>query len=174
MESKTKKLNLRRKLPSSKSTINTNSINRNTNKNSCEYDKLEYTKISQNDLFIRELENERDNLYSKNNNLSKMLDNLNLKLFGISQLIQSIKPDDYFDPDDVIEIPFQNPITNPKKRITYSLYQASRYKYNTCSICLEEFSNSVTVAKLGCNHIFHTSCINRWLNEDNFCPNCKQ
>ena len=26
---------------------------------------------------------------------------------------------------------------------------------------------------LKCNHIFHTSCINKWLYENNTCPNCR-
>jgi hypothetical protein len=58
-----------------------------------------------------------------------------------------------------------------------------------CSICLEKIikktkwdrlsNGKSTVEKypsnitLLCNHIFHTGCINRWLENNDTCPNCR-
>lgn len=39
-----------------------------------------------------------------------------------------------------------------------------------CSICLEDFSGTDTVAQLPCGHVFHPRCINRWVLEDWRCP----
>lgn len=40
-----------------------------------------------------------------------------------------------------------------------------------CSICLENFTG--TAVKLGCDHLFHRDCIQRWLREHTTCPVCR-
>jgi hypothetical protein len=40
-----------------------------------------------------------------------------------------------------------------------------------CSICLEGFES--TAVKLGCDHLFHRTCITRWLREHTTCPICR-
>jgi len=43
-----------------------------------------------------------------------------------------------------------------------------------CTICLDEFTPGVRVRKLPCEHIFHSTCIARWLIERSaVCPLCK-
>ncbi|KAK1555656.1 hypothetical protein Q3G72_029612 [Acer saccharum] len=45
-----------------------------------------------------------------------------------------------------------------------------------CAVCLEEFSSggaNLTVT-LPCSHVFHHSCICRWLEEQNKCPMCRR
>jgi len=41
---------------------------------------------------------------------------------------------------------------------------------HVCSICLEEFASTETVAQMRCGHFFHPACINKWLLEDWRCP----
>ncbi len=43
---------------------------------------------------------------------------------------------------------------------------------NGCSICLGNLNNSTT-KKISCNHIFHETCINEWLNNNSSCPLCR-
>lgn len=44
----------------------------------------------------------------------------------------------------------------------------------TCSICLENYMETDVVIKIiGCAHIFHKSCIERWLKRSNSCPQCR-
>lgn len=44
-----------------------------------------------------------------------------------------------------------------------------------CSVCLEEFEPDVIVKVLPCDHIFHTCCIDPWLeNESHHCPLCRK
>ena len=47
---------------------------------------------------------------------------------------------------------------------------------STCSICLSDFEKNENVSYLNyCNHLFHTNCINKWLQEFNHkCPNCRK
>ena len=41
--------------------------------------------------------------------------------------------------------------------------------HDTCSICLEEVFN----VPVECGHVFHTKCINKWLKNNDTCPNCR-
>eukprot|EP00929_Paragymnodinium_shiwhaense_P114659 TRINITY_DN83127_c0_g1_i1.p1 TRINITY_DN83127_c0_g1~~TRINITY_DN83127_c0_g1_i1.p1 ORF type:complete len:418 (+),score=72.55 TRINITY_DN83127_c0_g1_i1:109-1362(+) len=43
-----------------------------------------------------------------------------------------------------------------------------------CVFCLEAFENGDRLLKLPCNHIFHQSCVSRWLCRNCLCPVCKQ
>ncbi|KAL8093277.1 hypothetical protein AgCh_035242 [Apium graveolens] len=40
-----------------------------------------------------------------------------------------------------------------------------------CSICLQDDEEEVSV--LECNHVFHQSCIVKWVREKNTCPLCR-
>lgn len=46
----------------------------------------------------------------------------------------------------------------------------------TCSICLVDMQENVLVRKLSCNHIFHSNCVDQWLeqSERSTCPHCRQ
>ena len=45
---------------------------------------------------------------------------------------------------------------------------------DTCSICLEEFKEGEKIKNLNCNHIFHEECLLPWLNDNDYCPMCRQ
>ena len=42
-----------------------------------------------------------------------------------------------------------------------------------CIICLENFEKYDKIVNLSCLHMFHDECIRKWLNENNYCPICK-
>ncbi|KAL5818819.1 hypothetical protein ACOSQ3_022754 [Xanthoceras sorbifolium] len=42
-----------------------------------------------------------------------------------------------------------------------------------CSICLESVSVGKIVARLPCSHLYHTTCIIRWLHKKPTCPLCR-
>lgn len=44
---------------------------------------------------------------------------------------------------------------------------------NTCSICLEDFSEDKENIILECKHIYHKDCIIEWINKDTSCPLCR-
>ena len=44
-------------------------------------------------------------------------------------------------------------------------------KKETCSICFENHDNNSV--SLNCGHSFHTTCIVKWLEENNTCPLCR-
>jgi hypothetical protein len=46
-------------------------------------------------------------------------------------------------------------------------------KYNTCTICTEDFVDNDKVSQLLCNHIFHHSCIQEWCHYKYNCPVCR-
>lgn len=39
-----------------------------------------------------------------------------------------------------------------------------------CSVCLEKLDSG---EKLKCGHVFHTACIDKWLERDSRCPMCR-
>jgi len=44
----------------------------------------------------------------------------------------------------------------------------------SCSICLEDYSNYDDIKTLeGCNHMYHTECINQWFKHHITCPLCR-
>ena len=42
----------------------------------------------------------------------------------------------------------------------------------SCSICLEDINTDDDKYITKCNHLFHTSCLNKW-GKNNTCPNCR-
>jgi hypothetical protein len=49
-------------------------------------------------------------------------------------------------------------------------YETCGKKYETCSVCMEDYINKDLVAVLDCGHIYHTDCIKEW--GDNYNPSC--
>ena len=47
-----------------------------------------------------------------------------------------------------------------------------------CPMCLEDFVEGEEVSKLPCGHVFHSTCIEKWLLSTTYqqrtCPNCRQ
>lgn len=48
------------------------------------------------------------------------------------------------------------------------------YKDSPCLICLELFRSNEKAIQLACNHTYHKQCINRWLQQNESCPYCRQ
>lgn len=42
----------------------------------------------------------------------------------------------------------------------------------TCAICWEGFKGDLTL--LPCGHVWHTSCIEKWVSDHHKCPSCRQ
>ena len=53
------------------------------------------------------------------------------------------------------------------------LEKLTNSKNETCLICLELFKQSCQVLYLPCLHLFHSTCIMRWLLNNTKCPICK-
>ncbi|XP_022097695.1 RING finger protein 24-like [Acanthaster planci] len=45
-------------------------------------------------------------------------------------------------------------------------------KFDTCSVCLEEFEEGTKIGQCACQHVFHVVCISKWLRLRNTCPIC--
>jgi hypothetical protein len=49
-----------------------------------------------------------------------------------------------------------------------------RTSNETCSVCLDEFAVGEESRRLPCNHVFHPTCIDRWVaSGHDTCPNCR-
>ena len=54
------------------------------------------------------------------------------------------------------------------------LDEEEKKKYNTCSICFDDFIDNSIIRKIKCSHIFHKHCIDPWLlNQSYKCPVCR-
>ena len=42
-----------------------------------------------------------------------------------------------------------------------------------CSICMDIFTKTDVAKKLPCGDVFHANCIDKWLKQENRCPNCR-
>ena len=61
-------------------------------------------------------------------------------------------------------------VIKPKKYTN----EIAHYNFN-CTICLEEFNDESTVGVTQCKHVFHYTCLKKWLNQNVLelrCPNC--
>ena len=50
----------------------------------------------------------------------------------------------------------------------------SEDKKNECSICYTNYLNKSDAGQLLCKHIFHKSCISKWIGTSKTCPLCRQ
>lgn len=53
------------------------------------------------------------------------------------------------------------------------LKKYSALKEDKCPICLQKYKSSDIIKEFPCKHIFHKSCIFKWLKQSNVCPICK-
>jgi hypothetical protein len=65
------------------------------------------------------------------------------------------------------------------RRIGHQSYKDTSQKskeQDTCIICLSNFKEDDEVSELNCDerHIFHTECLQRWLEQQLRCPLCKK
>lgn len=44
----------------------------------------------------------------------------------------------------------------------------------SCVVCLMEFEEEEEVCTLPCEHLFHKSCIHKWLRQEGSCPQCRR
>ncbi|KAK1403030.1 hypothetical protein POM88_002635 [Heracleum sosnowskyi] len=42
-----------------------------------------------------------------------------------------------------------------------------------CSVCLENLTEGMELSAYPCSHMFHTSCLDPWLERVDTCPNCR-
>ncbi|KAL6506793.1 hypothetical protein OROHE_022230 [Orobanche hederae] len=55
-----------------------------------------------------------------------------------------------------------------------SIFVCDCLRNQECSICLSEFDPTTEINRLSCGHVFHKSCLERWLNYWNTtCPLCR-
>ena len=57
---------------------------------------------------------------------------------------------------------------------TVDLYQNIETDFDKCCICRDTLMNTDIIRKINsCNHIFHMSCIDTWLESNTMCPICR-
>ena len=61
----------------------------------------------------------------------------------------------------------------PGQIASASMAENPETESENCTICLESFSPSQPVTTTICNHRYHETCLNKWLNIGNTCPLCK-
>jgi hypothetical protein len=51
-------------------------------------------------------------------------------------------------------------------------HDAHSASVQTCAICLEALTSEPITRHFSCSHVFHVSCLTRWLNKKDICPIC--
>eukprot|EP00439_Symbiodinium_sp_Y106_P036939 s2003_g4.t1 len=52
-------------------------------------------------------------------------------------------------------------------------YSKTDGRETTCCICLGEFEEQELLRELPCDHCFHHSCLEKWLQKSTSCPLCR-
>lgn len=130
------------------------------------------------------------NNYYKYNSKNKKKKNKNVLENYISHSYQIkgnslkkfLKENEYYD-DDNIELDFNsddeiskiNDVNFKKSNLdNFSVLHTVNVLNQECPICLENLDENSKVRTTICLHTFCVSCINKWFQNNNFCPICKE
>jgi len=58
--------------------------------------------------------------------------------------------------------------------VSTQCFETTDKKFESCSICTDNYDNKDVVSVLKCGHVFHTKCIKEWGHYKNVCPICKK
>lgn len=86
-----------------------------------------------------------------------------------------------FDTNDPIQIAIQTSNEEREIRRRENLvinvnsqsYNTTKKKFDTCSICTDQYQDTDIVSVLDCDHVYHTTCIKEWGHYHPSCPVCK-
>ena len=144
---------------------NDSDINHNQNNN----DNIDITNLSfcRNNYIFR-FQNNNDN--NRRNRRSSM-DNDSIRRYSIPS-----SSSDNSDSEEEVDSKNLDNISNSSNYITIKIKDPKKLSENKkqCLICLERFIKGQDSIILPCLHIFHSSCIKKWISIKNFCPLCKQ
>lgn len=66
-------------------------------------------------------------------------------------------------------------MTELNRHTTIETYDSQNSRHDTCAVCRELFTPGQPVRRIGrCGHVFHTTCMDRWLETHSTCPLCMQ
>jgi hypothetical protein len=76
-------------------------------------------------------------------------------------------------------LPLSSPIENAGRSIV--VLKTMKYKEelrrdqeeDICTICLNSFHEGDRVGNIACSHIFHVTCLKKWIQRKNHCPLCQ-
>ena len=107
------------------------------------------------------------------------VDNTTDAMFAIMNMVTVMEP--YFNILDPLQIALENSENDLCLRknenilieINEQKYNTTDKKYDSCSICTDNFLDSDVVSVLDCGHIYHPTCITEWGKYKPNCPVCK-
>jgi hypothetical protein len=110
-------------------------------------------------IYSEYLTNNIESLFDVNNFFNTLFEEAILNNIEIS-LSESLNSSQLYKKNIILNISTQKFYTTPQKDIT-------------CSICMNEYIKEDWVSLLKCKHIFHTKCIEEWVNYKQNCPICR-
>jgi hypothetical protein len=94
---------------------------------------------------------------------------------NLQLMTRDITPDDYellLALDDN-KNDAKKPLKKKKSTLKSEKLKVVDESNSSCSICLENFEVGATVKSLKCSHVFHSECLDKWIEVSNACPLCK-
>ena len=66
-------------------------------------------------------------------------------------------------------------MTELNRHTSIETYDSQNSRHDTCAVCRESFTPGQPVRRIvRCGHVFHTTCMDRWLETHSTCPLCMQ
>lgn len=118
--------------------------------------------------------------------LLSMLNATNSMINNFEMVVNDNLPEDNilseFQFNDPIEIALRNSMEGQEHKrcietvvnVKSQSYETTEKKFDSCSICTDNYKNNEIVSVLDCGHVFHNQCITEWGHYHPSCPVCKK
>jgi hypothetical protein len=63
--------------------------------------------------------------------------------------------------------------TKYKNRMIEGMNITLATETTACAICMSDIQTGYRLIQLGCSHVYHQSCLKKWLLHRSICPVCK-
>ncbi|CAL8074323.1 unnamed protein product [Calicophoron daubneyi] len=56
----------------------------------------------------------------------------------------------------------------------FAITNSQTEQFKSCAICMEPYQSGESCMQMKCEHVFHTDCLRKWLEQHASCPMCRK